>query len=58
MKVMPGFNGARHFVYAALALSVALAGCSKGTGTDSTVAVQGDVSIAYVKRANTIFLPS
>jgi Tol biopolymer transport system component len=54
MKVLPVNNGARHFVYAALALSVALAGCSKGTGTDATVAVQGDVSIAYVKRSNTI----
>jgi len=54
MTVLPANNGARHFICAALALSFALAGCSKGTGTDSTVAVQGDVSIAYVKRANTI----
>src|SRR5262245_22954650 len=53
MTVLPR-NGARHIVYAALALSTALAGCSKGNGSDSTVTVQGDVSIAYVMRKNTI----
>jgi len=53
MKVLPFSDGARHFVYAALALSVALAGCSKGSGSDTTMAA-GDVSIAYAKRANTI----
>jgi len=54
MTVLPRDDGARHIVYAALALSVALAGCSKGNGSDSTVTVQGDVSIAYVMRKNTI----
>ncbi|HTT09586.1 MAG TPA: hypothetical protein VMG60_01755 [Burkholderiaceae bacterium] len=54
MTVLPRNDGARHIVYTALALSFALAGCSKGTGSDSTVAVQGDVPIAYVMRKNTI----
>ncbi|HEU0204047.1 MAG TPA: hypothetical protein VFR86_26865, partial [Burkholderiaceae bacterium] len=39
---------------AVAALSVALVGCSKNTGSDSTVTAQGDVSIAYTKRANSI----
>jgi hypothetical protein len=54
MTVLPRIEAARPLVSAALALSLALAGCSKGTGSDSTVTVQGDVSIAYVMRKNTI----
>jgi hypothetical protein len=54
MTVLPGVKGAYRLLPAAAALIALLAGCSKGTGTDSTVAVQGDVAVAYVKRANSI----
>ncbi len=54
MRTQPGFASARVVACAAAALSVGLAGCSKGTGSDSTVAVAGDVPIAYAMRVNTI----
>ncbi|MDP1789584.1 MAG: hypothetical protein Q8L12_03335, partial [Methylibium sp.] len=36
------------------ALSLVLAACGSGGGGSDTVTVQGDVPIAYAKRANTI----
>ncbi len=47
--------GAWQLAVAATTVAVALAACSGGSNTaPSTVAVAGDVPIAYVKRANTI----
>jgi hypothetical protein len=54
MTFLPANNGARLGLYAALALSAALTACSKNSGSDSTVTVQGDVAIAYVKRSTAI----
>jgi hypothetical protein len=47
---------ARHgFILTATALSLGLAACSKSdSGADSTVTVQGNVPIAYVKRSSSI----
>lgn len=54
MSVAPRAFELRLPVLAAVVLGLALAGCSRGTGSNSTVAVNGDVAIAYVKRSNTI----
>jgi hypothetical protein len=54
MTFLPANNGARLGLCAVLALSAALTACSKNSGSDSTVTVQGDVAITYVKRSNTI----
>ncbi len=54
MTFLPSKNGMRAGLYAVLALSIGLTACSKNTGSDSTVTVQGDVAIAYVKRSASI----
>ncbi|MCS7100496.1 MAG: hypothetical protein NZL99_02240, partial [Burkholderiaceae bacterium] len=57
MSVAPrGFVACRPACLAAAVAVVVLAGCLNGTGSGSTVTVNGDVSIAYVKRSNTVAL--
>jgi threonine dehydrogenase-like Zn-dependent dehydrogenase len=54
MKKLPSRLSDPQAALAAAVLALGLAGCSGNGSSESTVAVAGDVPIAYAKRVNTL----